>query len=52
MTRKVQDINFRTVFELLLEADADVDQADSGGRTPLLSAASMGRDYIVELFLF
>ena len=38
--------------ELLLEADADVDQADLGGRTPLLAAASMGHGHIVELLLF
>jgi ankyrin repeat protein len=37
---------------LLLETDADVDQADLGGRTPLLAAASMGHGHIVELLLF
>ncbi len=38
--------------ELLLEAEADVDQTDSGGRTPILAAASMGHSHIVELLLF
>ena len=37
---------------MLLETDADVDQADLGGRTPLLAAASMGHGHIVELLLF
>lgn len=42
----------RDVCELLLEAEADVDHADSAGRTSLWAAASMGHALVVSLLLF
>ena len=51
-TTLIRAIHFRAACELLLEAEADVDQADLSGRTPLLAAASMGQGRIVELLLF
>lgn len=37
---------------MLLEAEADVDHADSAGRTGLWAAASMGQATVVSLLLF